>query len=441
MNADMERLIGELTQLRETIQTHKGDQSTLDMAAMETSLRNVVGEMMLVRKGDYVAHEEFIGADGRMYRDPFIKTGKFAGLRQSDLELTAFVLQRAAGLGVGKVIPPSAELVKALTSTGSATGAELVPTGMAAELWQDFFMASRVLANIPRYGMPTDPFDLPLGLGDVTWRKGTQNTATTASTPATAKSTLTTTEILAEVDFSYHLDEDAIIAVLPALRERLRISGGEAMDAFILNADSEAGATGNVNLDDAAPNAANYYLSAGQNGIRRQWIVDDATQTVAAGGDALTDADILNMLAKLGKYAANPARCIMVCDMSTYLKGFLGGLDGVQTIDKYGPAAVLVTGELARYRGVPIVPSASHPLGEADGKVSTTAGNNTLGSISVFNRDMWGCGFRRELMMEVDRDITKRMFILVTSFRIAVAAHGTRSTAIHTAGIANLLVA
>lgn len=43
-------------------------------------------------------------------------------------------------------------------------------------------------------------------------------------------------------------------------------------------------------------------------------------------------------------------------------------------------------------------------------------------------------------MIETDRDIQKRMYIMVTSLRQAVAAHGTRSTNTHTAGIYNILV-
>ena len=47
---------------------------------------------------------------------------------------------------------------------------------------------------------------------------------------------------------------------------------------------------------------------------------------------------------------------------------------------------------------------------------------------------MWYAGFRRDLLIETDRDIQKRMYVMVTSLRMAVAAHGTRSTNTHTAG-------
>jgi hypothetical protein len=53
---------------------------------------------------------------------------------------------------------------------------------------------------------------------------------------------------------------------------------------------------------------------------------------------------------------------------------------------------------------------------------------------------MWYSGFVRELLIEMDRDIKTRSYVLVASLRQAVAAHGTRSTAKHTAGLRDVLV-
>lgn len=345
-------------------------------------------------------------------------------------------------MGGAAAATPSDDLelaIKALTSTGAGTGDELVPTNLAGQLWEDFFLASRVAGQMTRVDMPTNPFDVPLGLGNVTWRKGSENTATTASDPSTAKTTLTATELITEQNWSYTLDEDAAIALAPALRNRLAQSGGEIMDSFALNADATSAATGNINLDDSTPAAGTYYLSDGQDGIRHQWLVDNTAMGSDAGGDALADDDVIGVLGKLGKYAVDPNQLVLVCDVSTYLSGFLK-LANVLTVDKFGPNAIIHTGQLASYRGVPIVLSASHPLAEADGKVSNTGGNNTLGSFSVFHKAMWYIGFRRNLLIETDRDIQKRMYVMVTSLREAVAAYGTRSTAKHTGGARNILV-
>jgi len=468
----IEMLTKEIHDLQQLVLSHKSDPASMDDDRIKALFASRIEELVKAQVEERLAAApvrtlpsgDTVWAEGVDQALPQLKGNRYLPLvkgiardgharmmntkvKAIDLWLAGRVLESQVDLKharmSGEAVGPSDELraaIKALTSTGTGTGDELVPTEMAAELWQDFFLASRVTASMIQIPMPTNPFGVPLGLGDVTWRKGTENTATSASDPTTASSTLTVTEQVTEQDWSYTLNEDAVIAMAPGLRERLAISGAEQMDAFALNADATDAATGNINLDDADPDADSYYLSDGQDGIRHQWIVDKATQTVAAGGDALADADVLSMLGLMGKYAVNPEQCRIVCDVSTYIKGFLG-LDGVQTIDKFGPNAVIVTGQLAAYRGVPIIPSASHPLGEADGKVSTTAASNTLGSVSCFNRMMWYAGFLRELLIEMDRDVQRRMYLMVTSFRQAVGAHGTRSTNTHTAGIANILVA
>jgi hypothetical protein len=66
--------------------------------------------------------------------------------------------------------------------------------------------------------------------------------------------------------------------------------------------------------------------------------------------------------------------------------------------------------------------------------LSTTGANNDEGTVLIAHRDMWKVGFRRNLMLEMFRDVQKRSVILVASFRIAVAARGTRATNVHTAG-------
>lgn len=471
MSDQYDALVQQIQELTTTVKEHKADPATLDFEQVKEIFGEQIKELAEEQVRDALDRQPVRGAPVGAYsveradvlpasnryarivrdisRDGYARHGA-ARIKALDLWLADLALRgqwdirerRIRMDGIEKAAPPSDDLraaLKALTSTGSATGDELVPTDMAGQLWQDFFLASKVAGALEPINMPTDPFDVPLGLGDVTWRKGTEVTATTSSDPATAKSTLTTTEQVTEQNWSYTLDEDSVIAMMPALRARLAISGAEQIDAFALNADSTNASTGNINLDDADPDDDSYYLSGGQDGIRHQWLVDNTSQAVNAGGDALTDTDILGALVKMGKYAVNPERTVLVADVSTYLKGLLD-LDTVITIDKFGPEAVVKTGQLAAYRGIPIIVSASHPLGEADGKVSTTSGNNTLGSLSIFNTMMWYLGFRRSLLIEVDRDIQKRMYLMVTSFREAIGAHGTRASNTHTAGVYNILV-
>lgn len=456
--SEMDQVVDKITELTEAVKATPNVDITQVKAEFEAALeeqRKALLDAMPARKGEFQTdpvNQAVDSYEGRykrelkaIARDGEHRIGSYK-LRASDLLLAEKLIARANAIkaagqafgGMESLKPVSEDLrnaVKALTSTGSGTGDELVPTGMASELWQDFFTASRVAGDLQNQPMPTDPFDIPLSLGDVTWRKGTQNTAPTASDTATAKSTLTSTEQVAEIDWSYSLDEDAVIAMMPALRQRLALSGGEAIDAFCLNADATNASTGNINLDDADPDNDSYYLSEGQDGIRHQCIVDNSSMLYNMNA-AVSDAGMAAMLALAGKYALDYQNLRIVPDVSTYIS--MLGLTNVATVDKYGPAAVMVQGELAKYRGIPVVPSASVPKTEADGKVSATAGNNTKGHIVAYNRNMWAVGFRRGLTIEVDRLIQKRQLIMVVSFRIAIGAYGTRASATHTVGMRNI---
>jgi HK97 family phage major capsid protein len=444
MSEKEDALLQSIAELTQTVKDHhaSGDQVTIDYEklAAEVAKQQAALTAQQAEQNHPVRRGEEIGPDGESQR---AVKGRYEGVDPIDVYLAYKMCQARERFGQGD--GPSKELNqavrKAMTSTGAATGDELVPTDMASGLWDDIYNATNIAQTLVPQVMTSDPMDISLSLGDATFRKGTQNTATTASDLATAKSTLTTTEQVAEVDWSYSLDEDAIVAMMPAVRQGLARNGAEYIDRFVLNADATNAATGNINLDDADPADDSYYLTDGQDGIRHQWIVDNTAQQVAGGGDALADADLRGAFKLLGKYFKDAqADVVLTCDYSTYLKGFLA-LTNVVTVDKYGPQATVLSGQLGSYMGVPIIPSAYHPLGEADGKCSTTAGSNTLGSVSCYNRRMWRLGFRRQVLIEVDRDIQKRQFILVASFRIAVGTRGTRSTNTHTSGILNLLVA
>lgn len=380
-------------------------------------------------------------------QDGYLKFGEHR-ITPVDLFLAHKLMQKGHDWYPDKIKAPSKDLeaaVKAMTSTGVGTGDEFVPTDMADAVWGDIFLATRVADTIMTVPMPTDPFDVPVGIGNIVWRKATQAQPTTQSDAGTNKATLQSTELITEQQWSYTLDEDSVIALMPLLRAEITRSGAEIIDDFIVNADSTDAATGNINSDDQNPPDDSFYLSEGQDGLRHLWLVDNTSQNIDMGGAALTDAKIVDMLGKLDKYGADPSRLVMIGDVQTYLKGFLSSAAGAPgsnllTLDKFGPNAILLTGQIAAYRGIPLVTSAVHRLAASDGKLdAATPANNTLGSLTVFNRDFWKKGFRRQLLIEMDRDIRARLMIMVTSMRLAVAAR-TRSSAKHTAGMRNILV-
>lgn len=451
---ELDDLLTKITELTNTVKENKGtdglqkDELVADFRTLMEEYNQKLVDALPNRKGEGGTDvSEFANVQvkgryaqvGKQLSDHGKARINGTEVKAVDLILAKEMMEKAVASGQSSAKLPSEDLVnvvKAMTTTGVATGKEIVPENLASDVWEDMFLESKVFADLPEQPMTSDPQDIGL-LGNMVFRKAAQNTAVTADDVATGVSKLTTTELVSEVNWSYSLDEDAVIALMPAFRREAARAGAQYMDAFALNADATDAATGNINLDDANPDDDSYFLTAGQDGIRHAFLVDNTGQgsSVAA---AIDDAKMAAILAKLGKYGMDLQNVRIVPDVQTYLS--MLALSSVKTIDVYGPAATVVTGELAKYRGIAVIPSAVMPLTEADGKVSTTGGNNTKGQLAAYNRLMWRRGQRRGLLIEIDRSIQKRQMIMVTSFRIAVGLRGARASQGFTAGGYNITV-
>ena len=97
-------------------------------------------------------------------------------------------------------------------------------------------------------------------------------------------------------------------------------------------------------------------------------------------------------MGKMGKYAADPSQLVIVTDVGTYLSGFLG-LTNVVTVDKFGPSAVVLTGQLAAYRGVPIIVSASAPKTETRRQGIDHGGQQHARTVQHLQPQYVVCGF------------------------------------------------
>jgi len=367
---------------------------------------------------------------------PRVISGPYQGMDALDLAVVRSLLnaqmRTPQGLNYQNLERWQERLTAALDSTTAGAGDELVPTEEARQLWMDVNLQTVVASLFPMVNMPTNPFDIPLQLGDVNWYPGTENVATKSTTPATAKQTLTAYEIVAEVPWSLTLDEDAVIAMMEEVRRSLTRNGREVMDDLVLNADTTL--TNNINADGAtiaATDAGKAQWLLGFDGLLHLPLVDNTGQ--ANDHNAAVSDDMFNEVrAKLGKYGVRPSECAFITDINTFLRS--QSISNLRTLDKYGPQATIRTGELASVEGIPVLVSEEMLLADTDGKV-TDAGNGTdTGRLLIVNRNQWRKGFRREMTIETVRDVQKRQNIMVISFRMAfMERSGTRSSATHTA--------
>lgn len=371
------------------------------------------------------------------YQRGLIQDGKYAGLSRLDLRMMGLLAAKQEDMGDPlrrKMLSDWQQSIRtaaAMDSTTATTGDELVPTGEASQLWMDVNLDTVVAPLIMRTPMPTNPFDLPLQLGDVNFYPGTENVATKSTAPTTSKSTLTAYELVGEVPWSYHLDEDSVVAMMPALREHMTREVAHILDDVILNADATA--LNGINSDGAtitSESAGKAQWLLGYDGLIHLPLVDNTAQSSNVSG-AIADTTINTLRKLMGKYAVRPTDCVIVTDLYTFLAAQT--LTNLRTMDKFGPQATILTGQLAAFDGIPWLVSQDMLRADTDGKV-TDAGNATnTGRVLIFNRMGWHQGFRREISMEAVRDTQKRQNIIVVSFRHALVARATRSSATHTA--------
>ena len=362
--------------------------------------------------------------------------GKYQGLDLLDLAYMRSLLnaqiRQPLGLNPRMLEEWQSNLKAAMDSTTAGSGDELVPTQEASTLWMDVNLETMVAPLFSRVDMPSDPFEIPLQLGDVNWYPGTENLAVTATALNTAKQTLTSYELVGQVPWSLTLDEDAVIAMAQEVRTGLVRNAAEVIDDVVLNGDSTA--VNNINADEATISKSDVgkgHWLLGFDGLLHLPLVDNTGQANDHSA-AVSDGMFNEVRGKLGKYGVRPSELAYLMDVNTYIRAL--SVDNFRTLDKLGPNATVLRGQLGAVEGIPVIVSEQMKLADTDGQV-TDAGNVTnTGRLLIVNRSQWRVGFRRELAIETDRDIQKRQNIMVVSLRIAFAERtGSRSTATHTA--------
>ena len=367
---------------------------------------------------------------------PRVAFGPYSGMDSLDLAVIRSLLtaqqRNPAGVNQAMLEDWSRNLSAAMDSTTPGAGDELVDTQEARTLWDDVNLETAVAPLFNTVQMPSNPFQIPLQLGEVNWYPGAENVSAKSTTLATARQTLTAYELVAEIPWSYDLEEDSVIAMMDELRRSLLRNAREVIDDVLLNADSTT--TNNINADGATisaddPGKAQWLL--GFDGLLHLPLADNTAQ--ANDHNAAVSDDMFNQVrAKLGKYGVRPSDLAYICDIKTFIRSL--SIDNFRTLDRFGPMATVLTGQLGAVEGIPVIVAEQMKPADTDGKVTDGGNTSDTGRLLIVNRAQWRVAFKRELTIETVRDAQKRQHVMVISFRIAFQERSAdRSTAGHTA--------
>jgi hypothetical protein len=258
------------------------------------------------------------------------------------------------------------------------------------------------------------------------------------------RATLTAKKFTIQQVWSGELNEDSILAYVPFIREQLGKSVGFHLGSAFYNGDTDATATTNINKIDGTPASTKHYLAF--NGIRKSWLITTTAQGKDMAG-ALDVSEIFRARAKLngaansidaGATSPNWGRSakdlLLVCDMDTLLQ--LMNSNDFVTVEKYGAAATVLTGELGRAYGIPVVCPAYALKTFTDGKMQAAVTNNTKGEISVLNPRGFLAGGRADVAFYMERIQRTDQFLMELYVRKAMTQFNSKVVA----GVFNITV-
>ena len=308
---------------------------------------------------------------------------------------------------------------------GAGVGAELIPDQFIADLYQSFEVPRGLRSLLRSVEVDRNTILVPrLDRGGRPFLKGMVTSdspaAYQASTIATSQKSISMSGMACRFVIDDAIAEDSAIALVPTLQRQIAQDLEDAFEDAMINGDSAA-----THQDDIANwNIRDRWGSSGLGGSsdhRRAFL-----GMRAAAADKLATVDIssfsytkfLELVAELGELSA--ANKVCIASPEAVIEHLLS-LSQVATLDKFGPQATVLSGQIASLAGIPIVVSRflSKDL-RADGLYDNVTKTKT--GLIVAATDSWAVYNKRGILVEQDKDITAGAINLVATMRATFAS-------------------
>lgn len=304
---------------------------------------------------------------------------------------------------------------------GAGVGAELVPDQFLAMLHEQYQLPKVVRSLFGQIEMTSASMLVPrLDRGGRPYIKGqvtVDNPAYyTASTPVTAQKTINAKGLATHYVLDEDLTEDSAILLLPAMQKQIAQDLADAFEDAIINGDSAGthqdtianwnirGRWGSSGLGTSADHRKLF------TGLRAQAFDRSSTKDISS----LTITKFLEMVAVAGEFAT--ASRVLIASPEAITQHVLG-LDQLITVDKFGPNATILSGQIGSIFGIPVVMSR---FLSADMNASGIFDNvtTTKTGLLLANTDSWNVFARRGVQVEQEKDIKTGAYHLVATERV-----------------------
>jgi hypothetical protein len=295
---------------------------------------------------------------------------------------------------------------------------------MVSDAYVDEYNLERKVSGLfTEIKMPSNPYKFPVLTNGAIARKVGEVTALSPAQVFKTDSTIMFDAVKCTNQYALpeELHEDSAVDMVRVIRQELIEGQEKGIEIAILEGDADGTHQHNFSqLPDVAPaTLTSAVLDSPEfwfDGLRKRALGAGVLAGVDAGGNAVTEAELSQARAKMGKFGVDPKSLVIIPSPKTYNQ--MLQLDDVRTMEQYGAQATVLVGELAKYEGCSIVVSEwLREDTDATGINSATPANNIKGSILIVNRKRFFVGTRRAIQVLVEKNRTQYDVLDMVSFQ------------------------
>ena len=328
----------------------------------------------------------------------------------ADMQFFGILVDRSAttgaeGFEVARRHPAMAgrwqQVCRAMDVDTSAEGGTWVPTGIGAAVHEKVRAMGKVAPLFQRIPLPSNPWKWPIeGADAVAYRIGEPTGDTeskmTASTPGTIGATFDAEIFGARSLISRSLDADSAVAVIPFVQAKLARAFSIAEERAILDGDTDG------THQDSDVGASTSDARTAWDGLRKRALAETTQATTTT-----TAANLALIRKSMGKWGVDPAELAIIVGVQSYYA--LMSDTNLITVDKFGPNATILAGQVGALYGAPVIVSEYvrddlNASGVYDGITTTKTYN------MVVNRSEFALGQRMNLEIETDDSVYRETY-------------------------------
>lgn len=246
----------------------------------------------------------------------------------------------------------------ALAGSTSASGATMLPTETSDEIIQLVYERNFMRSLFSAMPMNRRMVNVPKLTGSVSFHQQTldattSGTAATESSQTTAEITLELKTMIANVPIGNYLIAYGVEGLLAVLRDDIASRLAYNETSLLINGDTVITTSYADNINGAYNSSTNV---TGVNATNNDYLLifdglrKSATASAVSVSGVFAVTNLRTAISNLGSYADNRDELALIVPRNLEVQ--MLGLTELQTVDKYGAGATILSGELGRIYGI-----------------------------------------------------------------------------------------